>query len=32
MKEGRLDNVSPGEPAVSESDLKSFIEAEPARN
>lgn len=28
MKEGKLNNVSPGEPAVSESDLKSFIEAE----
>lgn len=27
MKQGRLDNVSPGEPAVSESDLRSFLEA-----
>ncbi len=26
MKEGRLDNVSPGEPALSEADLKSFLE------
>lgn len=28
MKDGKLNNVSPGEPEVSESDLKSFIEAE----
>jgi phenylalanine-4-hydroxylase len=27
MKEGKLNNVSPGEPHVSESDLKSFMEA-----
>lgn len=27
MKQGKLDNVSPGEPAVSESDLRSFLEA-----
>jgi phenylalanine-4-hydroxylase len=28
MKEGRLDNVAPGEPAVNERDLKSFIQAQ----
>jgi phenylalanine-4-hydroxylase len=28
MKDGKLNNVSPGEPEVSESDLKSFVEAE----
>jgi phenylalanine-4-hydroxylase len=28
MKEGKLNNVSPGEPEVSESDLKSFVDAE----
>ncbi|HSU68566.1 MAG TPA: phenylalanine 4-monooxygenase [Tepidisphaeraceae bacterium] len=27
MKDGRLDNVAPGEPAVNEQDLKSFLEA-----
>jgi phenylalanine-4-hydroxylase len=27
MKEGKLDNVAPGEPAISEEDLKSFLEA-----
>jgi phenylalanine-4-hydroxylase len=27
MREGRLDNVAPGEPAVSEPDLRSFLEA-----
>ena len=27
MRESRLDNVAPGEPAVSEADLQSFIEA-----
>ncbi len=27
MRQGRLDNVSPGEPAVSESDLRSFLDA-----
>jgi phenylalanine-4-hydroxylase len=30
MREGRLDNVAPGEPAVSEADLRSFLEAPPA--
>lgn len=28
MKEGKLNNVSPGEPEISEADLKSFLEAE----
>jgi phenylalanine-4-hydroxylase len=27
MKAGRLDNVSPGEPLISEPDLRSFLEA-----
>jgi phenylalanine-4-hydroxylase len=27
MREGKLDNVSPGEPEVSEPDLRSFLEA-----
>ncbi|MGH7525343.1 MAG: phenylalanine 4-monooxygenase [Gemmatimonadales bacterium] len=27
MRQGRLDNVSPGEPEVSEPDLRSFLEA-----
>jgi phenylalanine-4-hydroxylase len=27
LKEGRLDNVAPGEPVVNERDLKSFLEA-----
>ena len=27
MREGRLDHVSPGEPDVSEADLRSFLEA-----
>ncbi len=27
MRAGRLNNVAPGEPAVSESDLRSFLEA-----
>ncbi len=27
VKAGRLDNVSPGEPAISEADLASFLEA-----
>jgi phenylalanine-4-hydroxylase len=27
MKDGRLGNVAPGEPAVSEADLRSFLEA-----
>ncbi|HJS46890.1 MAG TPA: phenylalanine 4-monooxygenase [Gemmatimonadales bacterium] len=30
MREGRLDNVAPGEPSVSEDDLRSFLEARPA--
>jgi phenylalanine-4-hydroxylase len=30
MRAGRLDNVAPGEPAVSEDDLRSFLEAPPA--
>ena len=31
MREGRLDNVSPGEPQVSEPDLRSFLEASLAK-
>jgi phenylalanine-4-hydroxylase len=31
MREGRLDNVSPGEPEVSEPDLRSFLEAAPGK-
>jgi phenylalanine-4-hydroxylase len=27
MKEGRLNHVAPGEPAVDESDLQSFLDA-----
>jgi phenylalanine-4-hydroxylase len=27
MRDGRLDNVAPGEPAISEPDLRSFLEA-----
>jgi phenylalanine-4-hydroxylase len=27
MKEGKLDNVSPGEPEMSETDVKSFLDA-----
>ena len=27
MKDGRLDNVAPGEPSVGEEDLRSFLEA-----
>ena len=27
MKDGKLDNVSPGEPAMSETDVKSFLDA-----
>lgn len=27
MRDGQLDNVAPGEPVVSESDLRSFLEA-----
>ncbi len=30
MKEGKLNNVSPGEPHVSEEDLRSFMEASAA--
>jgi phenylalanine-4-hydroxylase len=30
MTEGRLDNVSPGEPEVDEADLRSFLEAHAA--
>ena len=30
MKAGRLDNVSPGEPAVNEADLQSFLQAQTA--
>lgn len=30
MKDGKLDNVSPGEPLVNEADLKSFLEATTA--
>jgi phenylalanine-4-hydroxylase len=31
MRHGRLDNVSPGEPAISEPDLRSFLEASASR-
>jgi phenylalanine-4-hydroxylase len=31
MRQGRLDNVSPGEPAISEPDLRSFLEASAAK-
>jgi phenylalanine-4-hydroxylase len=31
MKDGKLDNVSPGEPAISEADLQSFLDASLAR-
>jgi phenylalanine-4-hydroxylase len=31
MREGKLSNVAPGEPAVNEQDLKSFAEAHQAR-
>jgi phenylalanine-4-hydroxylase len=27
MENGRLNNVAPGEPAISEADLRSFLEA-----
>jgi phenylalanine-4-hydroxylase len=27
MRDGRLDNVAPGEPSISEADLRSFIDA-----
>ncbi|MFN8219118.1 MAG: phenylalanine 4-monooxygenase [Fimbriimonadales bacterium] len=30
MKEGKLNNVSPGEPGVNEADLRSFLHAEVA--
>jgi phenylalanine-4-hydroxylase len=32
MREGRLNNVSPGEPEVNEEDLKSFLTAKPHRD
>jgi hypothetical protein len=28
MREGKLNNVAPGEPEINESDLKSFLNAE----
>jgi len=31
MRQGGLDNVSPGEPAISEPDLRSFLEASEKR-
>jgi phenylalanine-4-hydroxylase len=31
MREGRLDNVTPGEPAISEPDLRSFLEASASK-
>jgi phenylalanine-4-hydroxylase len=31
MRNGRLDNVSPGEPAISEPDLRSFLEASASK-
>jgi phenylalanine-4-hydroxylase len=31
MRHGRMDNVSPGEPAISEPDLRSFLEASASR-
>jgi phenylalanine-4-hydroxylase len=31
MRKGKLDNVSPGEPAISEPDLRSFLEASAAK-
>ncbi|MGH7533128.1 MAG: phenylalanine 4-monooxygenase [Gemmatimonadales bacterium] len=30
MKEGKLDNVSPGEPSMSEADVRSFLDASAA--
>ncbi len=30
MREGRLNNVAPGEPEISERDLRSFLEAAPS--
>lgn len=32
MRQGRLNNVSPGEPEVNEEDLKSFLHAKPHEN
>ena len=29
MKDGKLNNVAPGEPGVKEEDLKSFLHAGP---
>src|ERR671925_1071464 len=31
MRQRRLDNVSPGEPAISEPDLRSFLEASASK-
>jgi phenylalanine-4-hydroxylase len=31
MRNGRLDNVAPGEPAISEPDLRSFLEASASK-
>jgi phenylalanine-4-hydroxylase len=31
MRQGRLNNVSPGEPAISEPDLRSFLEASASK-
>jgi phenylalanine-4-hydroxylase len=31
MRQGKLNNVSPGEPAISEPDLRSFLEASAAK-
>jgi phenylalanine-4-hydroxylase len=31
MRAGRLDNVAPGEPAISEPDLRSFLEASASK-
>ena len=28
MKQGKLNNVAPGEPAINEADLKSFLRAD----
>jgi phenylalanine-4-hydroxylase len=28
MKDGRLNNVAPGEPLVAEADLRSFLDAQ----
>jgi len=30
MKQGKLNNVAPGEPAVNEDDLKSFLDRQRA--